>query len=168
MQLGCPDGTRGRGLAIGLVDGSHVRARGVCDLCRSAVLKIVFLQRRPIYHQNGMTVSSYVSIGAHRVRRGTIRGRAGRVLRHDRGRGMGRRAWGWKAVGDRRGPRRSLSSCTHEVAKNGEKKGRVYNCQKPFLSLFFFLSPKALSMPWVAVPILCSRLPAKLRKSLPQ
>jgi hypothetical protein len=33
---------------------------------------------------------------------------------------------------------------------------------------FFFLSPKALSMPWVAVPILCSRLPAKLRKSLPQ
>jgi len=141
VQLGCPDGTRGRGLAIGLVDGSHVRARGVCDLCRSAVLKIVFLQRRPIYHHNGMTVSSCVSIGAHRVRRGTIRGRAGRVLRHDRGRGMGRRAWGWKAVGDRRGPRRSLSSCTHEVAKSGEKKkGEFITAKNPF-SLFFFPVP---------------------------
>jgi hypothetical protein len=130
------DGTRGCGLAIRFVDGSHVRARGVCDLCRSAVLFIVFLQNRIIYHHNGITVSSCVSIGAHRVRRGTIRGRAGRVLWHDRGRGMGRRAWGWKAVGDRRGPRRSLSSCTHEVAKNGGKKKRVYNRQNPF-SLFF-------------------------------
>jgi hypothetical protein len=81
---------------------------------------------------------------------------------------MGRRAWGWKAVGDRRGPRRSLSSCTHEVAKTGEKKGEFITAKTPFSLFFFFLSPKALSMPWVAVPILCSRLPAKLRKSLPQ
>jgi len=66
------------------------------------------------------------------------------------------------------GVRAEVSPVAPTRSLRPEKKGRVYNCQKPFLSLFFFLSPKALSMPWVAVPILCSRLPAKLRKSLPQ
>jgi hypothetical protein len=49
-----------------------------------------------------------------------------------------------------------------------KKKGEFITAKTPFSLFFFFLSPKALPMPWVAVPILCSRLPAKLRKSLPQ
>jgi hypothetical protein len=84
---------------------------------------------------------------------------------------MGRRAWGWKAVGDRAGSaQESLQLHPRGSVKAEKKKRRVYNCQNLFLSPFLFLvlSPKVLPMPWVAVPTLCARLPAKLRKSLPQ
>ena len=81
---------------------------------------------------------------------------------------MGRRAWGWKAVGDRAGSAQESLQLHPRGSVKAGKKRRVYNCQNLFLSLFFVLSPKVLLMPWVAVPTLCARLPAKLRKSLPQ
>jgi hypothetical protein len=134
VQLGCP------------LTGSHVRARGVCDLRRSAAIFIVSIQNRPIYHHDGITrVNSWVSIGAHRVRRGTIRGRTGRVLRHDRGRGMGRRAWGWKAVGDRAGSAQESLQLHPRGSVKAEKKRRVYNCQNLFLSLFLSFPLRSFS-----------------------
>ena len=69
-----------------------------------------------------------------------------------------------------RGPRRSLSSChPRGVSKSGKKKREFLTAR---ISLFLFPplfppSPKALPMPWVAVPTLCAHLPAKRRKSLP-
>jgi len=84
---------------------------------------------------------------------------------------MGRRAWGWKAVGDRAGSaQESLQLHPRGSVKAEEKKkGEFITARISFSLPFFFLvlSPKVLPMPWVAVPTLCARLPAKLRKSLP-
>ena len=81
---------------------------------------------------------------------------------------MGRRAWGWKAVGDRAGSAQESLQLHPRGSVKAEKKKEEFITAKISFSLFFFLSPKVLLMPWVAVPTLCARLPAKLRKSLPQ
>jgi hypothetical protein len=82
---------------------------------------------------------------------------------------MGRRAWGWKAVGDRAGSaQESLQLHPRGSVKAEKKKGEFITARISFsLPFFLVLSPKVLPMPWVAVPTLCARLPAKLRKSLP-